>query len=117
MNSPVRRRGTVASKEMILEKERRELFRRRSSKPLEKKYHERCIDSAKKVLTTKLFLLIYMVLVLVGVPLMRTGVETQPDVKPMAYEHEGYALQGFLARPDESEIAAVQSYPAVIIIP
>jgi hypothetical protein len=118
MDSLLRRRGASSSKEEIAEKERRELFRRRSSGKLhKKKCHERCIDSVPKLLTTKVFLLIYTLLVLVYCQLMMTGTETQPDVQPMDYEHKGYTLRGFLALPDESEVAYVQSYPTVIIIP
>jgi hypothetical protein len=118
MDLPLRRRGTSSSKEEMVEKERRELFRRRSSgKPDEKKYHERCIDSVSKLLSTKVFLLICTFLVLVYCQLIMTDTETQPDVEPMDYEHNGDTLRGYLALPDESEIAYVQSYPAVIIIP
>ena len=99
----------------MVEKERKELFRRRSNK---KKYLERCIDSVvNKLLTPKVCLLIYTSLVLVCCQLIMTGTETQPEVTPMDYEYKGYTLRGFLALPDKSEIAHVQSYPAVIIIP
>jgi hypothetical protein len=42
------------------------------------------------------------------------GGQVVPDVTPMDYEHQGDALQGFLAMPDSSPGDLT---PAVIIIP
>jgi hypothetical protein len=104
MNALSRRRGTSSSKEML---EKRKT-------PDEKKHHKRFIDSAS---TTKVLLLIATTfLVLAYRQQLMPGAGIQPDVSPMDYEHEGYALQGFLALPDGSEIAHAQS-PAVIIVP
>jgi hypothetical protein len=91
MNDLSRRRGTSSSKATVEKGRGRER-------------NERFI----------VLLLIATFLVLVYRQLMMTGAEMQPEVSPMDYEHEGYALQGFLALPDGSEIA--QS-PAVIIVP
>jgi hypothetical protein len=94
MNALSRRRGTSSSKATVEKGRGRER-------------NERFI----------VLLLIATFLVLVYRQLMMTGAEMQPDVSsPMDYEHEGYALQGFLALPDGSEIAHAQS-PAVIIVP
>jgi hypothetical protein len=102
MNALSRRRGTSSSKEML---EKRKT-------PYEKKHHKRFIDSAS---TTKVLLLIATTfLVLAYRQQLMPGAGIQPDVSPRDYEHEGYALQGFLALPDGS--AHAQS-PAVIIVP
>jgi hypothetical protein len=93
MNDLSRRRGTSSSKATVEKGRGRER-------------NERFI----------VLLLIATFLVLVYRQLMMTGAEMQPEVSPMDYEHEGYALQGFLALPDGSEIAQAQS-PAVIIVP
>jgi hypothetical protein len=114
INSLSRRRGTSSSK-TTGEKERVTERKNSDEKTHSKKCHERFMDSASKLLTTKVLLFIAAFLVLVCRQLMMTGTGIVPDVIPMDYKHEGYALQGFLALP-EPESGHTQS-PAVIIVP
>jgi hypothetical protein len=48
---------------------------------------------------------------MIGGQLVSNGIV--PDVSPMDYEHQGDALQGFLAMPDSPGAKT----PAVIIVP
>jgi hypothetical protein len=70
------------------------------------KTRDRWVFIFPKVGTMKLFLLVASFVGLVGAQVV-------PDVTPMDYEHQGDALQGFLAMPESPG----DMTPAVIIIP
>jgi hypothetical protein len=120
INSLSRRRGTASSKktgEKERGRERENLVEKAHYEYDLKKYHTKCIDSASKLLTTKVLLLIAAFLALVCRQIMMTSAGIEPDVSPVDYKHDGYALQGFLSLPESGSGHTHTQSPAVIIVP